>query len=71
MKARQRAQLLARQLVEALAVIERGGDGLIESTNTKLRLLTRLAYRFRSTTNLIALCMVDRGGHCPPLPGRT
>jgi transposase len=45
-------------------------NGLTESVNTKLRLLTRLAYGFRSTDNLIALCLLDRGGHCPPLPGR-
>jgi transposase len=46
-------------------------NGLTESVNTKLRLLTRMAYGFRSTDNLIALCLLDRGGHCPPLPGRT
>lgn len=46
-------------------------NALVESTNTKLRLLTRIAYGFKSTTNLIALCMLDRGGYCPPLPGRT
>jgi len=46
-------------------------NGLTESVNTKLRLLTRLAYGFRSTDNLIALCLLDRGGHCPPLPGRS
>jgi transposase len=45
-------------------------NGLTESVNTKLRLLTRIAYGFRSTNNLIALCLLDRGGHCPPLPGR-
>lgn len=45
-------------------------NGLTESVNTKLRLLTRIAYGFRSTDNLIALCLLDRGGHCPPLPGR-
>jgi transposase len=45
-------------------------NGLTESVNTKLRLLTRMAYGFRSTKNLIALCLLDRGGHCPPLPGR-
>lgn len=45
-------------------------NGLTESVNTKLRLLTRLAYGFRSTDNLIALCLLDRGGYCPPLPGR-
>lgn len=45
-------------------------NGLTESINTKLRLLTRIAYGFRSTNNLIALCLLDRGGYCPPLPGR-
>lgn len=45
-------------------------NGLTESVNTKLRLITRVAYGFRSTDNLIALCLLDRGGHCPPLPGR-
>ena len=46
-------------------------NGLTESVNTKLRLITRIAYGFRNTDNLIALCLLDRGGHCPPLPGRT
>jgi transposase len=45
-------------------------NGLTESVNTKLRLITRIAYGFRNTDNLIALCLLDRGGHCPPLPGR-
>ncbi len=45
-------------------------NALVESTNTKLRLLTRMAYGFRSTDNLIALCLLDRGGYRPPLPGR-
>lgn len=45
-------------------------NGLTESVNTKLRLLTHITYGFRSTDNLIALCLLDRGGHCPPLPGR-
>ena len=43
-------------------------NGLTESVNTKLRLITRMACGFRSTDNLIALCLLDRGGHCPPLP---
>lgn len=45
-------------------------NGLTESVITKLRLLTRVAYGFRSADNLIALCLRDRGGHCPPLPDR-
>jgi transposase len=40
-------------------------NGLTESVNTKLRLITRMAYGFRSTDNLIALCLLDRGGHSP------
>ena len=46
-------------------------NGLTECVNTKLRLITRMANGFRSTDNLVALCLLDRGGHCPPLPGRT
>jgi len=45
-------------------------NALIESTNTELRLLTRMTYGFKSTEDLIALCLLDRGGYCPPLPGR-
>ena len=46
-------------------------NGLTESINTKLRLLTRISYGFKSTDNRIVLCLLDRCGHCPPLPGRT
>ncbi len=54
-----------------IAAVTHGlSNGLTESVNTKLRLLTRIAYGFRSTDNLIALCLLDRGGYCPPLPGR-
>jgi transposase len=54
-----------------IAAVTHGlSNGLTESVNTKLRLLTRIAYGYRSTDNLIALCLLDRGGHCPPLPGR-
>ena len=71
-----------RQFVDLAAAVERHratiinslthglSNGLIESTNTKLRLLTRIAYGFRNTNNLIALAHLDRGGHCPQLPGR-
>ena len=45
-------------------------NALVESTNTKIRLLTRQAFGFRSTDNLIALALLARGGYCPPLPGR-
>ena len=45
-------------------------NALIESTNTKLRVLTRMAFGFREPEHLIALALLDRGGYCPPLPGR-
>ena len=52
------------------ALIHGLSNAIVESTNTKLRLLMRVAYGFRNTDNLIALMLLDRGGHCPSLPGR-
>ncbi len=43
----------------------------VESVNTKLRLLTRIAFGFRAVDALIGLAMLSLGGCCPPLPGRT
>ena len=45
-------------------------NGLIESTNTKLRLLARIAFGFKNPEALIALAMLALGGHRPDLPGR-
>ena len=45
-------------------------NGLVESTNTKIRVLTRIALGFKSPKALIALAMLNLGGYCPPLPGR-
>ena len=45
-------------------------NGLVESVNTKLRLLTRIAFGFHSPDTLISLAMLALGGLCPPLPGR-
>ncbi len=42
----------------------------IEAMNTKIRLLTRLAFGFHSPKPLIALAMLKLGGLCPPLPLR-
>lgn len=54
------------------AALEHGlSQGLIESTNTKIRVLTRIAFGFRSAEALIALAMLALGGHRPALPGRT
>ena len=46
-------------------------QGLIESTNTKIRLLTRIAFGFHGHEPLIALAMLALGSHPPRLPGRT
>jgi len=45
-------------------------NALIESTNTKLRVLHRMAFGFKKPEHLVALGLLDRGGYCPPLPGR-
>ena len=45
-------------------------NALIESTNTKIRLLTRIAFGFKNPDALIALAMLALGGHRPTLPGR-
>jgi len=37
---------------------------------TKIRLITRIAFGFRSPEALIALAMLNLGGHKPTLPGR-
>ncbi len=47
-------------------------NGLIESTNTKIRLLTRIAFGFHGPEPLIALSLLAvLGSHPPVLPGRT
>lgn len=46
-------------------------NGLIESTNTKIRLLQRIAFGFKTADPLIAVAMLALGGLRPPLPGRT
>lgn len=53
------------------ALIHKLSNALVESTNTKLRVLTRMAYGFKKPEHLVALALLDRGGYCPPLPGRT
>ena len=64
-------QRIARNRAEILAAIEHGlSNGLVESVNTKIRLITRVAYGFRSPDALIALAMLTLGGHRPTLPGR-
>ena len=66
---------LGRKIRKNIAGIEAAmlnnlSNALIESTNTKLRVLHRMAFGFRQPEHLIALALLDRGGYCPPLPGR-
>ena len=66
---------LQRRILRHRAEIDNALDhglsqGLIESTNTKIRLLTRVAFGFHNPAALIALAMLALGGHRPTLPGR-
>lgn len=45
-------------------------NGLIESANTKIRVITRMAFGFHNPAALIALAMLTLGGIRPALPGR-
>ena len=66
------ARSITKHRASILAAIENGlSNGLIESVNTKIRLITRIAFGFRSIPALIALLMLSLGGHRPALPGRT
>ena len=67
---------LARKLTKHREAIDHALDsglsnGLSESTNTKIRLLTRIAFGFHGPEPLIALAMLALGSHPPVLPGRT
>ena len=54
-----------------LAAIDNGmSNALTESMNTKIRLITRMAFGFRSPHALTALAMLSLGGYRPALPGR-
>lgn len=63
---------IRRHRPEIHAALEHGlSNALIESTNTKIRVITRVAYGFKNPDALIALAMLSLGGHRPNLPGRT
>lgn len=53
------------------AIDHKLSNGLIEGANTRIRLLTRLAFGFHTAHALIALAMLSLGRHRPHLPGRT
>lgn len=56
-----------REQIEA-TLDHRLTNALIESTNTKIRLLTRIAFGFHNADALIGLAMLALGGFCPSLP---
>jgi len=67
---------LARRIVNHRPSIEATlehnlSNALIESTNTKIRLLQRMAFGCTNAHALIALAMLALGGYRPNLPGRT
>jgi transposase len=63
---------ITRHRDRILAAIEhRMSNGLVESVNTKIRLLTRIAFGFHRPQALIALAMLSLGPHRPALPGRS
>jgi transposase len=62
---------IVKHKASILAAIEHGlSNGRIESVNTKIRLITRIAFGFATPEPLIALAMLSLGGHRPALPGR-
>lgn len=53
------------------ALDHRLSNAPLESANTKIRLITRIAFGFHDPRALIALAMLTLGGYRPPLPGRS
>ena len=65
------ASKIARHRAGIVAALTEGlSNSRVESMNTRLRLLTRVAFGFHSAQALIGLAMLSLGGLCPPLPGR-
>lgn len=65
------AKRIKRHRATIDATLEHGlSNALTESTNTKIRLLTRMAFGFHGPEPLIALAMLALGHQPPQLPGR-
>ena len=63
------ARSIRANLVGIYAALVHGlSNGRVEAMNTRIRLLTKLAYGFHSHRPLIALAMLKLGGLCPSLP---
>ncbi|OXM59037.1 transposase, partial [Amycolatopsis sp. KNN50.9b] len=66
------ARTIRSELPAIHASLDHGlSNALIESTNTKIRLLTRLAFGFKHADALISLALLALGGYRPELPDRT
>jgi transposase len=62
---------IRRHLPAIHATLDHGlSNARIEAVNTKIRLITRIAFGFKDPHALIALAMLTLGGYRPPLPGR-
>jgi transposase len=65
------AQRVVRHRDAIIASIEHSlSNALVESMNTKIRLIVRVAFGFHSAEAIIALAMLSLGGHRPTLPAR-
>ena len=65
------ARKIKRHLPAIHATLDHGiSNALVESVNTKIRLLTRVAFGFHGPEPLIALALLSLGGYRPTLPGR-
>ncbi|KRC57344.1 MULTISPECIES: ISL3 family transposase [unclassified Nocardioides] len=66
------ARKIRRYRDRILTAIEHNlSNGRVEGVNTRIRLLTRIAFGFHTSHALIALAMLSLGRHRPALPGRT
>jgi transposase len=64
-------QKIRKHLPAINATLDHGlSNGLIESVNTKIRVITRMAFGFHNAAALIGLAMLTLGGLRPALPGR-
>jgi transposase len=62
---------IRKHLKSIHATLDHGlSNGLIESVNTKIRVITRMAFGFHNPAALIGLAMLALGGLRPALPGR-
>lgn len=62
---------IRRRRTEIEATLDHGlSNGLVESANTKIRVITRVAFGFHGPQPLIALAMLALGHPRPTLPGR-